>query len=162
MIPTSHLNSVPSAPYSHLPPMVPPPQNPCIQISRQIPAVLPTITPSAPPPPPPQLPPADHTVMELFEVLNGTGLFDRWKEYLSNDQLLNVSDSLPSSSYRLATWNLDRLSVAKAKHPGIREAICLTILIHQFDLIALQEVVEPEAVQIVNENKLPIIKILVD
>ncbi|VDL30412.1 unnamed protein product [Hymenolepis diminuta] len=159
---TSHFNSVPSALHSHLPPMVPPLQNPRTQISPQVPAVLPTITPSAPPPPPPQLPPADHTVMELFEVLNGTGLFDRWKEYLSNDQLLNVSDSLPSSSYRLATWNLDRLSVSKAKHPGIREAICLTILTHQFDLIALQEVVEPEAVQILvdelNSPKLPMIK----
>ncbi|KAM7532499.1 hypothetical protein Aperf_G00000132424 [Anoplocephala perfoliata] len=111
------------------------------------------------PPPPPQLPPADHTVLELFSVLNGTGLIDRWKEYLLDDRNFSVSDWLPSTTYRLATWNLDRFSVSKAKHPGVLEAICVTILSHQFDLIALQEVVEPKAVQLIvdelNSPKLP-------
>nr|CDS26779.1 endonuclease:exonuclease:phosphatase family [Hymenolepis microstoma] len=155
MIATNQLNYAPGTLPPILPPIVPPHLNPYGQTSVQI------HTPSAPPPPP-HLPPADNTVMELFEVLNGTGLIDRWKEYLNNDQLLNVSDSLPSNTYRLATWNLDRLSVAKAKHPGIREAICLTILAYQFDLIAFQEVVEPEAVQMLadelNSPKLPMVK----
>ncbi|VDO04928.1 unnamed protein product [Rodentolepis nana] len=155
IIVTNPTNYTPCGPPPPLPSMVPSQLNPYNPTSGQIP------DPSAPPPPP-QLPPADNAVMELFDVLNGTGLVDRWKEYLASDQLLNVSDSLPSNTYRLATWNLDRLSVAKAKHPGIREAICLTILAYQFDLIAFQEVVEPEAVQMLadelNSPKLPMVK----
>ena len=102
-----------------------------------------------PPPPLPQYPPADHSVLELLQVFNQTGLLGRWKKYLNNSDLLTVSDVLPTTTYRLATWNLDRLTVAKAKHPGVREAICLTILSNQFDLVAFQEIVEPEAIQLV-------------
>ncbi|VDD77014.1 unnamed protein product [Mesocestoides corti] len=126
------------------------------------------ITERAPPPPPfsassvpnesPRFPFGDSSAVELFQVLKATGLIDSWEKYVNGSLSLCASDSVPASTYRLATWNLDRITVAKAKHPGIREAICLTILRHQIDLIAFQEVVEPEAVQlIVDEMNLPVL-----
>ncbi|VDK40127.1 unnamed protein product [Taenia asiatica] len=116
--------------------------------------------PSAPPLP--QMAPADHNVLELFWVLNDMGLVERWTKYVSDSDILTTGDALPSSTYRLATWNLDRFTLAKAKHSGFREAICLTILSNQFDLIAFQEVVEPEAIQLLvdelNAPVLPMVK----
>ncbi|VDM22177.1 unnamed protein product [Hydatigera taeniaeformis] len=119
-----------------------------------------THLPSAPPLPP--LPPADYNVGELFRVLNDMGLVARWTKYVNDPDILTTGDVLPSNTYRLATWNLDRFTLAKAKHSGFREAICLTILSNQFDLVAFQEVVEPDAVQLLvdelNTPVLPMVK----
>nr|CDS18777.1 endonuclease:exonuclease:phosphatase family [Echinococcus granulosus] len=125
--------------------------------TRPIPVA--THYPSAPPLP--QLPPADHDVIELFRTLKDMGLVERWTKYISDSDILTTNDALPSNTYRLATWNLDRFTLAKARHSGFREAICLTILSNQFDLIAFQEVVEPESVQLlVNELNDPVLPMI--
>lgn len=126
------------------------PPRPCSLPPYTLPVPVNASLPSAPPLP--QFPPADYNVAELFRTLSDMGLVERWTKYINDSDILTTGDALPSNTYRLATWNLDRFTLAKAKHPGFREAICLTILSNQFDLIAFQEVVEPEAIQLVNNE----------
>ncbi|TPP67897.1 Endonuclease/exonuclease/phosphatase family domain-containing protein 1 [Fasciola gigantica] len=63
---------------------------------------------------------------------------------------------------RAASWNLNRFTLAKAKHPGFREILCLTILRAQISLLVLQEVASVDVVNVIcselNNPTLPHIK----
>ncbi|KAF8566909.1 hypothetical protein P879_03499 [Paragonimus westermani] len=71
-----------------------------------------------------------------------------WHEYLASAKLgcllpLDLPDACTVSSggrLRLASWNLNRFTLAKARHPGFREIVCLTILRANIALLVLQEV----------------------
>ncbi|KAL5021060.1 hypothetical protein ScPMuIL_000215 [Solemya velum] len=57
---------------------------------------------------------------------------------------------------RVASWNVERLSVDKAKNPGVRDVICMTILENGLGLIAFQELADKEALdEICNELNSP-------
>ncbi|XP_046426088.1 endonuclease/exonuclease/phosphatase family domain-containing protein 1-like isoform X2 [Neodiprion fabricii] len=63
------------------------------------------------------------------------------------------------TSFRIATWNLERFSVDKACNPGVREVICRTILENRLSLLALQEIESSEALaKITLELNSPILK----
>ena len=49
---------------------------------------------------------------------------------------------------RVACWNLERFTKAKAANPGVREVFCRTLLEHRIDLLAVQELAEPEALHL--------------
>ncbi|XP_072936370.1 endonuclease/exonuclease/phosphatase family domain-containing protein 1-like [Epargyreus clarus] len=50
---------------------------------------------------------------------------------------------------RLASWNLHQLSVEKITNPGVREVVCRTILENKLSIIAIQDVVEESALQMI-------------
>ncbi|XP_035828807.1 endonuclease/exonuclease/phosphatase family domain-containing protein 1 [Aplysia californica] len=64
--------------------------------------------------------------------------------------------------FRLASWNLERFSTEKAKNPGVKDVICMTILENGFSIIAVQELADEEAldeiVQELNHPTLPNVK----
>lgn len=61
--------------------------------------------------------------------------------------------SSSSAGYiRVASWNLNRFTLAKAKHPGFREVLCLTILRARISLLVLQEVASLDVVNVVRTH----------
>ncbi|XP_073188993.1 endonuclease/exonuclease/phosphatase family domain-containing protein 1 isoform X2 [Lepidochelys kempii] len=46
---------------------------------------------------------------------------------------------------RVATWNLQSCSVEKANNPGVREVVCMTLLENSIKLLAVQELVDRDA-----------------
>ncbi|XP_068189105.1 endonuclease/exonuclease/phosphatase family domain-containing protein 1 [Antennarius striatus] len=46
---------------------------------------------------------------------------------------------------RLATWSLQGCSCEKANNPGVREVVCMTLLENDIKLLAVQDLLEPEA-----------------
>lgn len=46
---------------------------------------------------------------------------------------------------RLATWNLQSCSVEKANNPGVREVVCMTLLENSIKLLAVQELLDRDA-----------------
>ncbi|KAM9306889.1 endonuclease/exonuclease/phosphatase family domain-containing protein 1 isoform 2-T2 [Pholidichthys leucotaenia] len=46
---------------------------------------------------------------------------------------------------RVATWNLQRCSCDKANNPGVREVVCMTLLENDIKLLAVQDLLEREA-----------------
>uniref|UniRef100_A0A8C0C1H5 Endonuclease/exonuclease/phosphatase family domain-containing protein 1 n=1 Tax=Buteo japonicus TaxID=224669 RepID=A0A8C0C1H5_9AVES len=48
---------------------------------------------------------------------------------------------------RLATWNLQSCSIEKANNPGVREVVCMTLLENSIKLLAVQELVDREALE---------------
>lgn len=48
---------------------------------------------------------------------------------------------------RLATWNLQGCSVEKANNPGVREVVCMTLLENSIKLLAVQELLDKEALE---------------
>ncbi|XP_055691974.1 endonuclease/exonuclease/phosphatase family domain-containing protein 1-like [Lutzomyia longipalpis] len=46
---------------------------------------------------------------------------------------------------RVASWNLDRMTKAKAENPGVLEVICRTILENKLSIICLQEILHASA-----------------
>uniref|UniRef100_A0A8C6MZL7 Endonuclease/exonuclease/phosphatase family domain-containing protein 1 n=1 Tax=Mus spicilegus TaxID=10103 RepID=A0A8C6MZL7_MUSSI len=49
--------------------------------------------------------------------------------------------------FRLATWNLQGCSVEKANNPGVREVVCMTLLENSIKLLAVQELLDKEALE---------------
>ncbi|XP_037068281.1 endonuclease/exonuclease/phosphatase family domain-containing protein 1-like [Pollicipes pollicipes] len=47
--------------------------------------------------------------------------------------------------FRLATWNLERLCADKSANPGVLEVICRTVLEAGLGLVAVQEILDPDA-----------------
>ncbi|KER22655.1 hypothetical protein T265_09316 [Opisthorchis viverrini] len=86
--------------------------------------------------------------LALLELLFQMESVKSWNELLAASNLTNyVALELPTpctSSYggqvRIASWNLNRFTLAKARHPGFREVLCLTILRSKISLMVLQEV----------------------
>lgn len=50
---------------------------------------------------------------------------------------------------RVATWNVNQFSLAKASHPGFREILCLIILRANISLLVLQEVTSLDVVNVI-------------
>ncbi|KAJ7415805.1 Endonuclease/exonuclease/phosphatase family domain-containing protein 1 [Willisornis vidua] len=48
---------------------------------------------------------------------------------------------------RVATWNLQSCSIEKANNPGVREVVCMTLLENSIKLLAVQELVDKEALE---------------
>ncbi|XP_074055351.1 endonuclease/exonuclease/phosphatase family domain-containing protein 1 [Macrotis lagotis] len=48
---------------------------------------------------------------------------------------------------RLATWNLQACSVEKANNPGVREVVCMTLLENSIKLLAVQDLMDREALE---------------
>lgn len=48
---------------------------------------------------------------------------------------------------RLATWNLQGCSLEKANNPGVREVVCMTLLENGIKLLAVQELLDREALE---------------
>ncbi|XP_077159409.1 endonuclease/exonuclease/phosphatase family domain-containing protein 1 [Paroedura picta] len=48
---------------------------------------------------------------------------------------------------RVATWNLQSCSVEKANNPGVREVVCMTVLENSIKLLAVQELVDKDALE---------------
>ncbi|XP_028905423.1 endonuclease/exonuclease/phosphatase family domain-containing protein 1 [Ornithorhynchus anatinus] len=48
---------------------------------------------------------------------------------------------------RMATWNLQRCSAQKAGNPGVREVVCMTLLENGIKLLAVQELVDRDALE---------------
>lgn len=73
----------------------------------------------------------------------------------------HCSNSSPGC-IRVASWNLNRFTLAKAKHPGFREVLCLTVLRAHISLLVLQEVACLDVVNVIcselNNPTLPHIK----
>ncbi|XP_048195429.1 endonuclease/exonuclease/phosphatase family domain-containing protein 1 [Perognathus longimembris pacificus] len=63
---------------------------------------------------------------------------------------------------RLATWNFQGCSVEKANNPGVREVVCMTLLENSIKLLAVQELLDKEALEKfcteLNQPTLPIIR----
>ncbi|RUS80596.1 hypothetical protein EGW08_011651, partial [Elysia chlorotica] len=53
------------------------------------------------------------------------------------------------SVFRLATWNLSMFTSEKAKNPGVREAVCMTIIENGFGIVCVQEVADVDALKII-------------
>ncbi|KAM5273959.1 endonuclease/exonuclease/phosphatase family domain-containing protein 1 [Ctenodactylus gundi] len=51
------------------------------------------------------------------------------------------------SVLRLATWNLQSCTVEKANNPGVREVVCMTLLENSIKLLAVQELLDKEALE---------------
>ncbi|KAF5399613.1 Endonuclease/exonuclease/phosphatase family domain-containing protein 1 [Paragonimus heterotremus] len=83
-----------------------------------------------------------------LELLLQLDCMKYWHEYLANTKLgclppLDLRDACTVSTggcLRLASWNLNRFTLAKARHPGFREIVCLTILRANIALLVLQEI----------------------
>nr|XP_056713496.1 endonuclease/exonuclease/phosphatase family domain-containing protein 1 [Euleptes europaea] len=48
---------------------------------------------------------------------------------------------------RVAAWNLQSCSVEKANNPGVREVVCMTVLENSIKLLAVQELVDRDALE---------------
>ncbi|XP_067857484.1 endonuclease/exonuclease/phosphatase family domain-containing protein 1 [Heptranchias perlo] len=48
---------------------------------------------------------------------------------------------------RLASWNLQGCSAEKANNPGVREVVCMTLLENGIKLLAVQEIIDREALE---------------
>ncbi|XP_055510974.1 endonuclease/exonuclease/phosphatase family domain-containing protein 1 [Leucoraja erinacea] len=48
---------------------------------------------------------------------------------------------------RVASWNLQNCSAEKATNPGVREVVCMTLLENGIKLLAVQEIVDREALE---------------
>ncbi|XP_006124119.2 endonuclease/exonuclease/phosphatase family domain-containing protein 1 [Pelodiscus sinensis] len=48
---------------------------------------------------------------------------------------------------RVATWNLQSCSLEKANNPGVREVVCMTLLENSIKLLAVQELVDRDALE---------------
>ncbi|XP_072365834.1 endonuclease/exonuclease/phosphatase family domain-containing protein 1 [Scyliorhinus torazame] len=48
---------------------------------------------------------------------------------------------------RLASWNLQDCSIDKANNPGVREVICMSLLENSIKLLAVQEIIDREALE---------------
>ncbi|KAM3822119.1 endonuclease/exonuclease/phosphatase family domain-containing protein 1 isoform 2-T4 [Vipera latastei] len=48
---------------------------------------------------------------------------------------------------RVATWNLQNCSVEKANNPGVREVVCMTLLENSIKLLAVQELIDRDALE---------------
>ncbi|CAH8430999.1 unnamed protein product [Dicrocoelium dendriticum] len=63
---------------------------------------------------------------------------------------------------RIASWNVNRFSLAKANHPGFREILCLSILRANISLLVLQEVTNLDVANVIcselNSPSLPHVK----
>ncbi|GFR77838.1 endonuclease/exonuclease/phosphatase family domain-containing protein 1 [Elysia marginata] len=53
------------------------------------------------------------------------------------------------SVFRLASWNLKEFTSEKAKNPGVREAVCMTILENGFGIVCVQELADVHALKII-------------
>ncbi|CAK1549615.1 unnamed protein product [Leptosia nina] len=53
---------------------------------------------------------------------------------------------------RLASWHIHQLTIEKVINPGVREVVCRTILENKLSVIALQDVIEVEAVKMICEE----------
>ncbi|NXW93182.1 EEPD1 protein, partial [Alopecoenas beccarii] len=63
----------------------------------------------------------------------------------SVEMFVGVRDGRPV--LRVATWNLQSCSVEKANNPGVREVVCMTLLENSIKLLAVQELVDREALE---------------
>ncbi|XP_008419469.1 endonuclease/exonuclease/phosphatase family domain-containing protein 1 [Poecilia reticulata] len=59
------------------------------------------------------------------------------------DPPLGLRDGKPA--VRLATWSLQGCSCEKANNPGVREVVCMTLLENEIKILAVQDLVEREA-----------------
>ncbi|XP_071496003.1 endonuclease/exonuclease/phosphatase family domain-containing protein 1-like [Diadema antillarum] len=59
--------------------------------------------------------------------------------------LLRRSSSHRIGRVRLASWNLQQLTLEKVRNPGVREVICMTILENGLGLLACQDIVDSTA-----------------
>ncbi|XP_013924041.1 PREDICTED: endonuclease/exonuclease/phosphatase family domain-containing protein 1 [Thamnophis sirtalis] len=48
---------------------------------------------------------------------------------------------------RVATWNLQSCSAEKANNPGVREVVCMTLLENSIKLLAVQELIDRDALE---------------
>ncbi|GCC28956.1 endonuclease/exonuclease/phosphatase family domain-containing protein 1-like isoform X2 [Chiloscyllium punctatum] len=48
---------------------------------------------------------------------------------------------------RVATWNLQDCSIEKANNPGVREVVCMSLLENSIKLLAVQEIIDREALE---------------
>ncbi|XP_043575130.1 endonuclease/exonuclease/phosphatase family domain-containing protein 1 isoform X2 [Chiloscyllium plagiosum] len=48
---------------------------------------------------------------------------------------------------RVATWNLQDCSIDKANNPGVREVVCMSLLENSIKLLAVQEIIDREALE---------------
>ncbi|XP_022113734.1 endonuclease/exonuclease/phosphatase family domain-containing protein 1-like [Pieris rapae] len=53
---------------------------------------------------------------------------------------------------RLASWNIHQLTIEKVINPGVREVMCRTILENKLSVIAIQDVVETDAIKMICEE----------
>nr|XP_005549859.1 endonuclease/exonuclease/phosphatase family domain-containing protein 1 isoform X3 [Macaca fascicularis] len=60
---------------------------------------------------------------------------------------------------RLATWNLQGCSVEKANNPGVREVVCMTLLENSIKLLAVQELLDREALEKVGSHDLTLVNL---
>ncbi|XP_044275067.1 endonuclease/exonuclease/phosphatase family domain-containing protein 1 [Varanus komodoensis] len=60
---------------------------------------------------------------------------------------------------RVATWNLQSCSVEKANNPGVREVICMTLLENSIKLLAVQELIDRDALEKVGMNDLTLVNL---
>ncbi|NWX08226.1 EEPD1 protein, partial [Caloenas nicobarica] len=63
----------------------------------------------------------------------------------SVEMFVGVRDGRPV--LRVATWNLQSCSIEKANNPGVREVVCMTLLENSIKLLAVQELVDREALE---------------
>uniref|UniRef100_A0A8B9IVE9 Endonuclease/exonuclease/phosphatase family domain-containing protein 1 n=1 Tax=Amazona collaria TaxID=241587 RepID=A0A8B9IVE9_9PSIT len=63
----------------------------------------------------------------------------------SVEMFMGVRDGRPV--LRVATWNLQSCSIEKANNPGVREVVCMTLLENSIKLLAVQELVDREALE---------------
>ena len=107
----------------------------------------------------------------LDSVKDGNdNVLDRLSQKFSNSQLqllydlgtntdfvywyneLNHPEQVPTSpaggGLRVACWNLDCLTTDKVKNRGVCEVFCLTVINHRLDLIAVQELTNPDALRL--------------
>ncbi|XP_063465050.1 endonuclease/exonuclease/phosphatase family domain-containing protein 1 isoform X2 [Symphalangus syndactylus] len=60
---------------------------------------------------------------------------------------------------RLATWNLQGCSVEKANNPGVREVVCMTLLENSIKLLAVQELLDREALEKLGSHDLTLVNL---
>ncbi|KAA3681560.1 uncharacterized protein DEA37_0002602 [Paragonimus westermani] len=90
-----------------------------------------------------------------------------WHEYLASAKLgcllpLDLPDACNVSTggrLRLASWNLNRFTLAKARHPGFREIVCLTILRANIALLVLQEVASLDVADVVRSSRIILVSV---
>ncbi|GFO25389.1 endonuclease/exonuclease/phosphatase family domain-containing protein 1 [Plakobranchus ocellatus] len=51
--------------------------------------------------------------------------------------------------FRLASWNLKKFTLEKANNPGVREAVCMTILENGFGIVCVQELADVDALKVI-------------
>uniref|UniRef100_UPI00398F62D8 endonuclease/exonuclease/phosphatase family domain-containing protein 1 isoform X3 n=1 Tax=Pristiophorus japonicus TaxID=55135 RepID=UPI00398F62D8 len=60
---------------------------------------------------------------------------------------------------RLASWNLQGCSTEKANNPGVREVVCMTLLENGIKLLAVQEIIDREALEKVGTVNVTLVNI---